>query len=167
MIDMEVVSAVKRLIEQAAKKQGWSLAELTRRVDKGASTLHRWRKGTTVCYDLPVLIQICRYAGASMDEVFGLTDCRSAGAGEWADTGGQAHSDIRAIQDQLKKLQGQVEVTSGVLEQMAATIEYAQSIPETSQRTKSIRSALDKLQELADQREQERREAAVWEKKEA
>ena len=166
MIDREVVSAVKRLIEQAAQNQGWSLAELTRRVDKGQSTLHRWRKGTTVCYDLPVLIQICRYAGASMDAAFGLA-AHHTRAGGSADGTGQDQSDVLAIQDQLKKLQGQVEVTAEVLKQMAATIEYALTIPETSQRTKSIRSALDMLQNLAEQREQERQEAVAREKKEA
>jgi len=68
----EITKIIGEVIARATAKQGWSIAELTRRVGKGPSTLHRWKQGTTASYDLGTVVEIFQLAGMSMDEAFNL-----------------------------------------------------------------------------------------------
>lgn len=68
----QITEIIGGVITAAAKANGWSLAELTRRVGKGENTLYRWKTGATSAYNLRSLIKIFKMAGWSMDEAFGL-----------------------------------------------------------------------------------------------
>lgn len=146
MKDTEIIAGVKALIEQAARKQGWSIAELTRRVGKGPSTLHRWRNGTTTCYDLPALIRICNYADASLDDVFGISTSATADRANAT----QAH-DEESVERQahLTSLRGLTKAMSSILTTMEQTVENAlSSEPGATGSSGRIQKAIDKLGKL-------------------
>jgi len=148
----EVIVAVREMIDRAAKNQGWSIAELTRRVGKGPSTLHRWRNGSTTCYDLPVLIQICKYAEMSMDESFGIrtrrrTDDSAESANESARMS-ECRTDLEHLLDYVQAMQG-------VFQSIKLTAESALAKTDTPRAITAIQRARHSLIQRSESRKLE------------
>lgn len=66
------VAAVISVIEKAVEKKKWSYARLTKHINKGENTLHRWRSGKIASFDIDALVKLFTIAGESMDETFGI-----------------------------------------------------------------------------------------------
>ncbi len=64
---------VVKWIALAGKKTGWSVAKLNRHLGKGENTLHRWRAGTMENFELGAIIELCKLAEVSMDDMFEVT----------------------------------------------------------------------------------------------
>ncbi len=111
----EITSIVKQVIELAARNQGWSLSEMTRRLNRSLSTLHRWRQGATVSYDMQILLQIFRWAGVSMDDAFQLQFDTAQTHRSEASALESAEMEVRALTRQLESMRGMINAMSALL----------------------------------------------------
>lgn len=150
-----MIAAVREMIDRAAKNQGWSIAELTRRVGKGPSTLHRWRNGSTTCYDLPVLIQICKYAEMSMDDAFGI---RMRHRTEESAESAFNNATMNECRTDLEHLLDYVQAMQGVFQSIRLTAESALAKTETPRAITAIQRARHSLLERSESRKLEARD---------
>lgn len=144
----DITHAVKRLIDTAAMEQEWSIAELTRRLRKGASTLHRWRNGQTVSFEMPTLLQICEYAGMTLDEAFGLTPAPDSQYS--ATTAAGLEKRIAAQEVELRKIQGLIQAAHSMLATIDNSIDQSLGsarVPVSEAATKKTKDRLAKLQQ--------------------
>jgi hypothetical protein len=131
-------------------EQDWSIAELTRRLHKGASTLHRWRNGQTVSFEMPTLLQLCEYAGLTLDDVFGLQSTASAEA-QGASTG--LVQKVEKQEVELRKIQGLIQAANSMLSTIDQSIDTslgASKMPVEQAAVKNAKTRLKKLQQWRD-----------------
>lgn len=99
------VAAVVEIIEKAAKKKSWSYAKLTKHINKGENTLHRWRSGKIASFNIDALVLLFEMAGESMDQTFGLEPPAAAiGPGEGQMSEAQLRDQFEVINRRLDEL---------------------------------------------------------------
>jgi len=149
----EITHAVKRLIDTAAMEQEWSIAELTRRLRKGASTLHRWRNGQTVSFEMPTLLQICEYAGMTLDEAFGLMP--SPDSQYAAGTAASLEKRVAAQEVELRKIQGLIQAANSMLNTIDQSIDTSLGATKVPKELAAVKKTNDRLKKLQQKRGRE------------
>lgn len=126
-------------------EQDWSIAELTRRLHKGASTLHRWRNGQTVSFEMPTLLQLCEYAGLTLDDVFGLqSSLGTAAAGASADLSKK----VEKLELELRKIQGLTQAAGSMLASVDESIDDSLGTPQVPVEQAAVKHTKDRLKKL-------------------
>ncbi|MCH7472861.1 hypothetical protein IIA79_07920 [bacterium] len=127
MSNSGTVEIIRKVINQAAEKKGWSLAQLTRRVGKGENTLHRWRTGATSSFDMETLVELFKMAGLSMDQEFGISTGKGAeqigGSGQLS----RIHEELQEMKNQLHLLQPVTSLMTALGQAVAGTRSFAPS----------------------------------------
>lgn len=131
-------------------EQEWSIAELTRRLHKGASTLHRWRNGQTVSFEMPTLLQLCEYSGLTLDDVFGLQSTASAEA-HGASSGLAKRVEKQEVE--LRKIQGLIQAAGSMLSTIDQSIDTSLGTARLPVEQVAVKSAQTRLKKLQQWRE--------------
>ena len=137
-------------------EQDWSIAELTRRLHKGASTLHRWRNGQTVSFEMPTLLQLCEYAGLTLDDVFGL---QSTLGSEAAGTSAELAKKVERLELELRKIQGLNQAAGAMLSTVDQSIDEtlgSSKLPMEQAAVKNTKDRLKKLKQWRDSGEEKK-----------
>jgi len=144
-------------------EQDWSIAELTRRLHKGASTLHRWRNGQTVSFEMPTLLQLCEYSGLTLDDVFGLQSTASAEA-QGASSGLAKKVEHQEVE--LRKIQGLIQAANSMLSTIDQSIDSSLGSGRMPVEQAAVKTAQTRLKKLQQWREMsEPKEGAADERK--